>query len=169
MTLNRFFSLFLFSSLFIYFGINPYVIDQKELEDIPQLEFSTFVSYEIEGENLNMMVVGEGAKRYANKLVLKDFVLYQESNNSVSMISAIDGITKPKEVLLSHSVQYKSKDGILLESEEARLDKKRNTLEINVPFRLTQNGSVITGTSLLFNQNNDKIVAKDVRSSLDIQ
>ena len=56
MTLNRFFLLFLTMSLIIYFGISPYVIDQKKLQDIPQLEFESFTSYEIEGENVNFIM-----------------------------------------------------------------------------------------------------------------
>jgi len=169
MTLNRFFLLFLASSLIIYFAVNPYVIDQKNLKDIPQLEFKTFVSYEIEGEELSLMLVGEGAKRYDTKLKVRDFAVYRESNKSIEAISALEGVYEGKKLILSQSVQYQGKDDLSLETEKAHLDMEHNTLDIRVPFSLTQKGSVFTGSSLFFNQNNDKIEAKDVRASFIIK
>lgn len=169
MTLNRFFLLFLASSLIIYFAVNPYVIDQKNIKDIPQLEFKTFVSYEIEGDKLKLMLVGEGAKRYPYKLKVRDFAVYREANNTVEAISAFEGLYRGKSLILSQSVQYQGRDGLSLETEKAHLDMKHNTLDIRVPFSLRQNGSVFTGSSLFFNQNNDKMIAKDVRASFTIK
>lgn len=167
MTLNRFFLLFFFFSLLIYFAISPYVIDQKKLKEIPQLEFQGFTSFEIEGENLKLMLSGESAKRYDDRLLVKEFAVYQESNNSVRIISAKEGVHKGKELLLRGSVEYQGQEGLLLQTEEATLNTKRNTISVKAPFYLKQNGTVIEGTSLFFNQNNDKIVAKGVKASLD--
>jgi hypothetical protein len=169
MTLNRFFALFLAVSFIIYFGISPYVIDQKKLQDIPQLEFESFASYEIIGENLNVIIDGKSVKRYENRLLFKDFVLHQEANNSVRYISAKSGLYEEKEILLTNSVQYGSGSGMILETNKAKYDLKHNILDIQAPFRLTQDSSVLTGSSLLFNQNNDRIEAKDVKASLDIK
>jgi hypothetical protein len=167
MTLNRFFILFLLSSLLIYFGFNPFVIDQKKLKDIPQLVFDTFVSYEIEGESLNVMLVGENAKRYDDRLIVRDFALYRESNNSVEGISAMHGVYEGKEVVLSENVQYSGPDDISLQMEKAKLDMNHNTLDIRVPFVLTQDETTFSGSSLFFNQNNAKIKAKDIRASFN--
>ena len=169
MTLNQFFSLFLLSSIIIYFGLSPYVIDQKKIQDIPQLEFESFTSYEIEGENVNFVLNGQNARRYANKFLLKDFVLHREANNSLSSIAAIEGVFQNKKIILKNMVQYQGRDGLLLETQSATYDTKQETLDIDTPFRLTQDSSVITGNSLFFNQNNDKISAKDVKASMDIQ
>jgi len=168
MTLNRFFLLFLASSLIIYFGIDPYVIDQKKIKNIPQLEFKTFVSYEIEGEQLSLMLVGEEARRYPRRLKVKDFALYREANNTVQTISALEGDYRKKRLILNQSVQYQGENGLLLETEKADFNLKHNTLDIRVPFTLTREGSVFTGSSLFFNQNNDRITAKDVRASFII-
>jgi len=169
MSLNRFFLLFLALSLIIYFAVNPYVIDQKKLRDIPQLEFKTFVSYEIEGNKLSVMLVGESAKRYESRLRVKDFAVYRESNNTIEAISALEGMYKDKQLTLNQLVRYQGKDDLHLETEKAQLDMKHNTLDIRVPFTLTQNGSVFKGSSLFFNQNNDKIIAKDIEASFIIK
>ncbi len=169
MTLNRFFSLFLLISFVIYFGISPYVIDQKRLQDIPQLEFESFTSYEIEGENVNFIINGQSAKRYDDKVVFSDFVLHEESNNSISSVAAQSGLFKGKEIILSDTVQYQSREGIVLETQKAVYHTKYKTLDIKTNFRMQRNNSVITGSSLFFNQNNDKIEAKDVKASLNLQ
>ncbi len=169
MSLNRFFLLFLAISLGIFFGVTPYVIDQEKIENIPQLEFENFISYEIEGENLNVMMTGANAKRYDARFELEDFTLYREANNSVLSVSARDGLYKNKRMLLSDSVDYQGKDDLILQTEKALLDMKHNTLDIRVPFVLTQKGTIFTGSSLFFNQNNAKITAKDVRASFPIK
>jgi hypothetical protein len=169
MTLNRFFAFFLVMSLIIYFGVSPYVIDQKKIQEIPQLEFESFTSYEIKGEHVNFIINGRSAKRFEDRLVLKNFVLHQESNHSIRSVSALDGVFQDKEILLENSVQYQGLEGMLLQTDSAKYNTKYNTLDIKVPFRLTQNNSVITGSSLFFNQNNDKMEAKDVKASLEIQ
>jgi len=169
MTLNRFFLLFLALSLIIYLGVNPYVIDQKKLRDIPQLEFKTFISYEIKDEKLTLMLVGENAKRYASRLRVRDFAVYRESNNTLQAMSALEGVYKDNKLILNQSVQYQGKDNLQLETEKAQLDTEHNTLDIRVPFTLRQNDAVFKGSSLFFNQNNDNIVAKDVRASFIIK
>ena len=169
MTLNRFFLIFLAISLIIYFAINPYVIDQKKLRDIPQLEFKNFISYEIDGDMLNVMLVGENAKRYVRRLRLRDFTIFRESNNTVQTISALEGDYKNNKFTLNQSVEYHGQDNLQLETEKAELDIEHNTLDIRVPFVLTQNGSIFEGSSLFFNQNNDRMKAKDVRASFIIK
>lgn len=169
MTLNRFFLLFLAFSFIIYFAVNPYVIDQKKLRDIPQLEFKNFVSYEIEGDKLKLKLFGESAKRYESRFRVRDFAIFRESNNTIQVISALEGLYKDKQFILNQSVHYQGKDNLNLETERAQFDLKHNTIDINVPFTLTQNDSILKGSALFFNQNNDKIKVKDVNASFLIK
>ncbi len=169
MTLNRFFLLFLAVSLFIYFILEPYVIDQKKLKDIPILEFDAFVTYEIEGNELKVMLMGEKMERYPNRFELEDFALYREANNTVQTISAKSGMYRKNRIYLEKDVQYHGKDNLYLITDKATYNIKHETLDIRTPFKLSQQGSVIEGSSLFFNQKDDKIKANDVKTSIQLK
>ena len=170
MNFNRFILLFAIISTAIYFLLQPYTIDQKKLKKIPLLEFSNFETFEFNEQELKMLLVGDHAMRFNDYLTVDEFTVYREFNESVETLSATRGHYKNNLMTLDKSVKYFSeRNDLMLESEKALLHLEHKTVDIRVPFVMTQKESKVTGSSLFLNQNSGTIIAKDVKASLDLE
>lgn len=169
MSLNRFFFLFFLASLGVYFFLTPYVIDQKRIAEIPQFEFSSFAAYELEDENLKVMITGKKAKRFEHYYIIEDFALFREVNSSIESVSALHGRYENDLVTLEGEVQYQGANDLSVSTDKAKYHLGYETLDIRLPFEMTQNNSVVTGSSLFFNQKNGRISANDIHASIELK
>ncbi len=169
MSLNRFFFLFFLASLAVYFLLTPYVIDQKRLADIPQFEFESFAAYELEDKFLKVMITGKKAKRFDRYYIIEDFALFRELNQTIESVSALHGRYENNLVTLEGEVEYQGANELTLSTQKAKYHMGYETLDIRVPFVMTQKNSTVKGSSLFFNQKNGKIDANNIQAVIELK
>ncbi|MDH5464601.1 MAG: hypothetical protein OEW60_03170 [Thiovulaceae bacterium] len=169
MSLTRFYILFFLLSAGVLYFMKPNVIDIKKLDEIPQLEFYSFAAFEMKKKQLHIMLVGEETKRFDKYFLVNNFTLYEESNSTIQMVSALKGKYEDDLISLEKEVQYSGKDDLFVYAEKALYNLKFQTLDVRSAFRMIQGGHSAEGDSLFFNQINGTMTATGIKASIDLE
>ena len=169
MSLNKFYLLFFLMSVGVLVFLKPNIIDIKKLDEIPQLEFNSFAAFEMKKNKLNVMLAGEEAQRFDTYFLVNNFALYEESNKSIQMVSALKGRYEGDIVTLENEVQYSGKDDLFVYAEKALYNLKFETLDVRSAFRMIQGEHSAEGDSLFFNQIKGTMTATGIKASIDLE
>jgi len=171
LNINAFFILIFIGLIMIYVGFKPQYIAEQDFVDVPLFELDSFVLHELNQDKLITIMKGSETKRYADKYSIINIDYTDNSKELLSNIKADNGLYRDKEDIIDliGNVIYNREDGLVFESQEAIYNKKTAIAKTQKDYIMYRDKDSIVGTSLVYDNANDKIKSKNVVAKYQIK
>jgi len=169
MKLNVFFVLISFLLLTILLVFKPLNIKQQKFGDVAQFQLLSFTMYELDTRGLLSIMGGTKGTKFLDRYVVDDVNYTDNSKKYVANMKAIHGVYKNEIVTLKGNVHYVREDGLTFKSQEAIHNTKTSITRADKDFIIYQNGNIVTGRKLVYNNIKDKIRARHVNGKYQLK
>ena len=162
MNLNLFFGAILSLLVVMFLLLRPVKIDIVEHKEIPQLEFSDFIVYNIKQSGVQTILQGKSARRYENRYEISKLRLEDSSKGLRNTILADEGLYREDMIYLSRKVYFSQEDRFNFTSSEAQYDMNNSIVTTQGAFVITAKEDTIRGERLRFLLKRNRLDAKNV-------
>ena len=148
--------------LFYKFEYENVKTSQKEM---PNLIFENATMYKINEKEVASIVKAKKAMNYkSGKVIMHNGTLYSKSkDNKTNSLVRADLIVEENDIVkFKSNVIYSRDDDLFFTTDELKYDKITKIASNNVKFEAKQKNNIFRGDTILINQNNNKIKAKNV-------
>lgn len=137
-------------------------LKQQKFVDVPLFELSTFVIYEINKVDLDTIMIGAKAIRYANRYSVDNINYTDNTQKYIANMRANNGTYKNDILTLTGNVVYSREDGLVMKTNKAIYNKKNKLATINNDYVAYQGNNKVIGSSAIYNNKLNKITSKNV-------
>ena len=160
--------LFLIFSIVIVFSFNDNFYDTKIVNnDLPKIEINNFIIYQINDENLDLIVNAASAKQFSNFEEFSNVVLKKYANGMLDTISAPKAIKKGDNIFFDNGVKN-IRNGYSIYSREGVYDLVLNVFKGKDDFNISNEYHNIKGNNISFDSKKGIVEAYDIKAKLDL-
>jgi len=155
----------------IFVGFKPLDIKQQKFDDVPLFELESFVLHELSQDGLVTLMKGTKAIRYSNRYDVSNMDYTDNSKEFLANMRANKGLYRDKKEIidLEGDVIYNREDGLVFESQEASYNKKSSIAKTRKDYVMYRDKDRVIGTSLTYDNANNRIKSKNVVANYQIQ
>ncbi|MBN2815887.1 MAG: LPS export ABC transporter periplasmic protein LptC [Campylobacterales bacterium] len=169
MNITLFFG-FIFSVLLaIYVFFQPLEIKQQKFTEIPLFELSGFALYELDGQGLKTILLGDSSKRFSDRYTVDGINYTDNSKEYIANMKAKKGLYKGDDISLEGDVVYNREDGLIFESQEAQYNKKSTILSTDKAFIVYRGKESVKGSSFVYDNTQKKLSSKNIEAIYQLE
>jgi|GEM_PF-771543 len=132
-------------------------------ENIAEMELRDFTLYELDTHGLKNIMLGKYGFQYKDRIEVEEIDYTDSTRNLRNNIIADYGVYNNIDIItLEGNVRYYREDGMILTTEEAVIDQKKETLSTPGPFKLEQENDNVIGNKLFYDRKDGTSTAKMV-------
>ena len=162
MNINLFFSLLFLSLAMIFILFKPLNLKEQSFVDVPVFELKFFTLHELNIFGLTTLMSGDSSIKFEDRQLVTNIEYTDNSREYIANMKADEGIYKENIVELTGNIVYLREDGLSFKTQKSIYDKQTEIIHTDTKFTSTRNNNVINGSSLKYNNNSQKIEAKNV-------
>lgn len=150
---------------------DPYYIEDKiNGKKDANVEAYDVVNYSINKDGISSIINSSHVLRYDTHDEFYKFDgVRKKENNYLENIKADKGTLVKNDLELVGHVKYKDTNGVKFESSKAQYNLQTKVFKANENFILENNSTITKGNSLVYQTNNGKIYAKNIRSITEVK
>ena len=167
--INIFFLAIIAALLMILLLFKPLKIKEQEFIDIPLLEMSKFIMYELNAKGLQTFMAGSKSLRYKDRYVVSEIDFTDNSKQFISNMKADSGIYKNDVMDLKGNIIYIREDGLEIKSKSLQYNTKSSVAKTDDTFVLYMKESSMNGSSIVYNSLNKTLESKNVTITYNLQ
>jgi hypothetical protein len=169
MSINVFFLLLtgLLIGMFSYFSPNDRLM--QESREIPKIELTDFILYEISPKRIDHILEGKEGKKFDEYYVVTSAKFSDNTKNLFQTIRSDNAVYRNDIIRADGNVHYIREDGMEFRSHEGTYNTKESLIATKGSFVITQNANRIDGTALNYNTKFDTVSANQVRGSYQLK
>ncbi len=169
MNINLFFIIIIGLLLSVFILFRPLKIELPDHKEIAQLELKDFQIYELNEQGVKSILEGNAGKRYENRYEVVDVSFKDATEEYIQMMHADHGRYQDDIIYLKDNVFYTQDNNITFKSDEAKYDVNTSTVTTQGAFTMRLNDHYFKGQQLKFNIKENKVLAKKVSGSYQLE
>ena len=168
LNVNYFFIFLLFVSILAAILLKPFETLKAEKENLPQLKFVSFESFEITKRGVESIGSGSKAFKYDKKLIIKFPKFMRQTRKGVEIVSANNCIVvKDSYVKLYDLVELHRDDNFTIKSSRMLYDMQTKLYSTEGDrFEVYYGKNVVVGEALKYYQKSGKIYADKIEAKI---
>ena len=168
LNVKYFFITLLFGSVIAAVLLKPFETIKIKKENIPQLKFVSFKSFEITKKGVESIGFGSEALKYEKRLTIKFPKFMRQTKKGIETVSANNGvIVEDSYVRLYDFVELSRDDNLTIKSSKMLYDMKTKLYSTEGNrFEAYYGKNVVTGESLKYYQKSGKIFADKIYAKI---
>ena len=147
----------------------PLEIKEQAFVDIPLLEMSKFIMYELDTTGLQTFMAGNKSLRYANRYVVDEIDFTDNSKKFISNMKADLGVYKNSNIKLKGNIIYIREDGLEIKSKSMMYNTKTSVAKTDEEFEAYMGDNSMNGSSIIYNSEKKYLKSKNVTMTYKLQ
>ena len=162
MNINLFFILIiaLLSSIYLFF--KPLALTQREFVEIPLVELNNFTLYELDNNDLKILLSAKVAKRYSDRYEIKNINYTDNKDKYLVNIQADSAIYKDDYIDLDGNIIFNREDGLMFKTQKAQYSRKDDLVTTDGLFSANIDDGNMTGYNLKYNNKLNIVESKNI-------
>ncbi len=168
LNIRYFFIVLLFITIVASIFLKPFSSVKIKRENLPQVTFSSFKSFEITENGVESMGVGKEAYKYDKKIIIKSPDFMRRTANGIEKLSANNGIiVENSYVRLYGFAKLSRDDNLTIKSSKMIYNIKKSFYSTEGDKFVAYYGkNIMTGESLKYYQKSGKIFADNIYAKI---
>ena len=168
LNVNYFFIALLFGSIVAAIFLKPFETIKIEKENLPQLKFISFESFEITKKGVESVGFGREAFKYERNITIKFPKFMRQTHKGVETVLANNGvIVEDSYAKLYGLVKLHRDDNLTIKSSKILYDMKTKIYSTKKDrFEVHYGRNVLTGETLKYHQKSGKIFADRIYAKI---
>jgi len=168
LNVKYFFIALLFGSIIAAALLKPFETVKVKKDNLPQLKFVSFESFEITKKGVESVGFGSEAFKYEKKLTIKFPKFMRKTNKGIETVSANNGvIVEDSYVRLYDLVELHRDDNLTIKSSKMLYDMKAKIYSTEGDkFEAFYGKNIVTGQALKYYQKSGKIFADRIHAKI---
>ena len=147
----------------------PLKIKEQKFVDVPLLDMSKFIMYELDTSGLQTFMSGEQSLRFKDRYRVNNIDFTDSSRSFISNMKADVGIYKNDIVDLKGNITFIREDGLEIRSQKLIYNRKNSIANSPTKYTSVMGKSKASGSSIVYDAKNRKVKSKNIRVIYDLQ
>lgn len=146
------------------------IVENSNTQKEANIEMIDIINYSITENGVEHIVKASRALRYTDYDQFYDVsAVRKKEKDFLERLEANSGTFKQDKLKLVGNVKYRNDDNVKFSSQEGQYDMISKVFNTDVDFTLEDNSKITHGSSLVYQTNDGKIYATDIKSKIEVE